>query len=50
LAHAPAEHDGLDPLPALAVGEALAVRAAIARDEGLTELVTIVTGTVGSIN
>lgn len=50
LAHTPAEHDGLDPLPALAVGQALAIGAAVARDERLTKLVAIVAGTVGGID
>ena len=50
LAHAPAKHDGLDPLPALAVGQALAEGATVARDEGLTELVAIVAGAVGGID
>ena len=34
------EHDGLEPFPAFAVGKTLAERAAVARDEGLAELVT----------
>eukprot|EP00983_Pelagomonas_calceolata_P085663 1156607-Pelagomonas_calceolata.AAC.7 len=50
LAHASAEHDGLDPFPALAVGQALAERAAVARDERLPKLVAIIAGAVGCIN
>ena len=34
------EHDGLEPFPAFAVWKTLAERAAVARDEGLAELVT----------
>jgi len=50
LAHAAAKHDGLDPFPTLAVGQALAKRAAVAGDERLTELVPIVAGAIGGVN
>jgi len=38
----PAEHDGLQPLPALPIGHALAERAAVAGDERLPEFVAVV--------
>lgn len=49
LPHARAEHDGLDPLPALVVGQPLPEGAAVASDERLAELVAIVAGAVGGI-
>lgn len=50
LADATAEHDWLDPFPALAVGQALAECAAVAGDQGLAELVAVVTGAVGGVD
>lgn len=44
------EHDWLEPLPALAVGQALAKGACVAGNHGLTKLVAVVTGTIGGVN
>ena len=44
------EHDWLDPLAALPVGQPLAVRPRVPAHEGLAELVAVVRGAVGSID
>jgi hypothetical protein len=50
LPNAAAEHDGLDPLAALAIGQALTECAAVACHQRLSELVAIVTGAIGGID
>eukprot|EP00951_Prasinocladus_malaysianus_P030982 scaffold294676_cov32-Prasinocladus_malaysianus.AAC.1 len=50
LAHATGEHDGLEPLAALSVGDALAVRPRVAQHERLAKLVAVVGRTVGGVD
>mmetsp|Transcript_11546 Transcript_11546/g.24752 ORF Transcript_11546/g.24752 Transcript_11546/m.24752 type:complete len:466 (-) Transcript_11546:534-1931(-) len=50
LAHAATEHDGLDPLAALTIGQALAKGACVSADQRLSKLVAVVRGTVGGVN
>ena len=50
LPNAGREHDGLDPLEALAVGEALTEAAGEAMDDRFAELVAVVAGTIRSLH
>ena len=50
LAKPAAEHDGLDPLAPLAVGQTLTERTAVPRDERLAELVPVIARPVGRVD